>query len=156
MRLIKRWGIVLLGHVSLTLFLLSLEWVIPFPQLGQPIGPLSSANPLIGLGATLLLGLLLGFVWGSLVTMDDRFLGVIVGYAVLLMGSLSLVWISDWGWMGYLSVNEPLGYFVRNMTQRTLADQVIFGLGALSGPLGLGFGLRSALRLNQKKRQSED
>jgi hypothetical protein len=156
MRLLKRWGILILIHASLTLSFLYLEWFIPFPQVGEPIGPLSSANPLLGLGATLLMGLLVGGVWGALVSTDERFKAVVIGYIVLLGAGLSAVWLSPWGWMGYLTLNEPLGYFVRSMTHRAIADQVVLGLGIFSTPLGLWIGLKSALRITQKKRQSQD
>ena len=156
MKLAKRWGIVILIQATLALGFLYLEWFLPFPQVGGPIGPLSSANPLIGLGATLLIGIVIGGVWGALVSTDERFKAVVIGYIVLLGAGLSAVWLSPWGWMGYLTLNEPLGYFVRSMTQRGFADQVVLGLGIFSTPLGLWIGLRSALRINQKKRQSQD
>lgn len=156
MRLLKRWGILILIHASLTLSFLYLEWFVPFPLVGEPIGPLSSANPLLGLGATLLMGLLVGGVWGALVSTDERFKAVAVGYMFFLGATLSTVWLSPWGWMGYLTLNEPLGYFVRSMTQRSFADQITLGLGIFSTPLGLWIGLKSALRITQKKRQSQD
>jgi TM2 domain-containing membrane protein YozV len=156
MRLFKRLCVLVLVHISLTLVLLGLEWAFPFPQLGEPIGPFTSANPLIGLGATLMTFLVVGLVWGSLVAQDDRFTGVVIGYGILLGAFLSTVWLTRFGWMGYLTLNEPLGYFVRNMTQRSVADQVALGLGLISSPLGLWIGLKSALRIHHKKRQSED
>jgi hypothetical protein len=156
MRLFKRLCILVLVHISLTLVLLGLEWAFPFPQLGEPIGPFTSANPLIGLGASLMTFLVVGLVWGSLVAQDDRFSGVVIGYGILLGAFLSTVWLTRFGWMGYLTLNEPLGYFVRNMTQRSIADQVALGLGVTSSPLGLWIGLKSALRIHHKKRQSED
>ena len=156
MKLVKRWAIVGLIHASLSILLLGLEWWFPFPEIQSPIGLFSSANPLIGLGAVFVIYGLIGLVWGLLVTKDDRFNGVILGYGVLLGGILLTVWFLPWGWMGYLSLNEPLGYFTRNMTSRTLIDQIVLGLGILSAPLGLWIGLRSGLRITQQKRQSED
>lgn len=156
MKLVKRWAIVGLIHASLSILLLGLEWWFPFPEIQSPIGLLSSANPLIGLGAVFGIEILIGLVWGLLVTKDERFNGVVLGYVVLLGGMLLTVWFSSWGWMGYLTLNEPLGYFTRNMTSRTLIDQIVLGLGILSAPLGLWIGLRSGLRITYKKRQSED
>jgi hypothetical protein len=156
MKLVKRWAIVGLIHATHSILLLGLEWWFPFPEIQSPIGLLSSANPLIGLGAVIVIYGLIGLVWGLLVTKDDRFNGVVLGYIVLLGGMLVTVWLLPWGWMGYLSLNEPLGYFTRNMTSRTLIDQIVLGLGTLSAPLGLWIGLRSGYRLSQQKRQSED
>jgi len=148
MKLLKRWGIVGLIQATLTLSFLLLEWFLPFPQIGDPLGPLSSANPLIGLGATLLFGIVIGGVWGALVSTDERFKAVVIGYIILLGAALSAVWLSPWGWMGYLTLNEPLGYFVRSMTHRGFADQVVLGLGIFSTPLGLWIGLQLGLRIH--------
>ena len=147
MKLLKRWAIVLLIHASLTLGFLVLEWFIPFPEIQSPFIYLSSTNAPIGVVAVLLIDLLIGTVWGLMVSQDDRFKAVVLGYVVLLGAMLATVWFTPWGWMAYLTLHEPLGYFTRSMTQRTLLDQILLGLGVLSAPLGLWIGLRLGLRI---------